>query len=185
MKKNRLFIATEIPRKITRQSEKIQSSLKKEGIKARWVNPDQVHLTLAFLGWTQAHKVKTIKQVVKKAGRIQPPLKLRFTKLNCFPSQKKARVIFVKLQGSTKQLIRLSSVIKQELKQKRIDCDRKTLTPHLTLGRSKNEQNLTRQLSKIKTKPEIFTVKNIILFKSQLTKSGPTYTPLLKTTLRG
>jgi 2'-5' RNA ligase len=46
----RTFLAIELPEKITYTISKVQEEIKSYGLKIRWVRPENIHLTLKFLG---------------------------------------------------------------------------------------------------------------------------------------
>ena len=95
----RVFIALELPRETRKELGKIQQELKRRGIQARWVKPEQIHLTLAFLGSTSPDKIQLIKQILKEAVASTEPIVLHLTSVSCFPNPQKARIIYVALQN--------------------------------------------------------------------------------------
>lgn len=174
----RTFISLELPEKIKVEIGKIQKELANSGVQARWVKPEISHLTLVFLGSIMPDKVKPIGEILDEvAGQIKP-INLHLTKIGCFPGPTKARIIFVDLEGELGKLHTLATKIRKGLKKERIYFDKKPFVSHVTLGRIKKRQNLTKVIEKIKIKRIKFVAREVSLTKSTLSSSGPIYTQL-------
>ena len=174
----RAFIALELPRQIKTEIGKIQQELKKMGIQAKWINPEIVHLTLAFLGSITSDKIELIGKILEEVSYQIKAVKLKLYQVGCFPSPTKARIIFVNLQGELGKLNALAIKIRKRLKKEKIYFDEKPFAAHITLGRVKDHQNLTEKINKVKVKKSEFITDEIALTESQLTKNGPIYTTL-------
>jgi 2'-5' RNA ligase len=179
----RAFISLELPEEIRTEINKIQKTLKGKGIQARWVKPEITHLTLAFLGPIAPEKTKIINSILQEATNQVKPIKLKLHQLGCFPSLQKPQVIFVSLQGELGKLHALAIKIRKGLKKEKIWFDQKPLSAHITLGRVKKSQNLTRFVKKAKVENIEFIADKITLQKSTLTNSGPVYKKLKSFTL--
>lgn len=179
----RVFIALEIPKEIKKEIGKIQKDLEYLGIKSRWVKPEIAHLTLAFLGSITPDKIKPIEKILSEiAGQIKP-VKPFLNKVGCFPSLARARIIFLSLAGELGKLNALAIGIRKQLKKQKIYFDEKRFSPHLTLGRLKNRQNLTEIIKKVKIKRVKFSANLITLRESELTPKGPIYKTLKEASL--
>ncbi len=176
----RAFIALELPEEIKDEIKALQDELKKAGVEARWVKPEISHLTLAFLGSIRPNKVELIGQILDEAAAQVKPIKLSFSKINCFPNLNKPRIIFIDLAGETDQLQALALEIRKRLKKQKIWFDEKPFSSHLTLGRIKKRKNLTKILKRITFKRIEFQAKEVALNKSDLGLVGPTYIKLKK-----
>jgi 2'-5' RNA ligase len=175
----RTFIAVDIPKEIKSEVAKIQSDLKKVGVEARWVKPENFHLTVAFLGLIDEKQVTRVKGILTPINRfIEKPFNLQLEQISAFPHLNKARVVFVDLSGETEKLKTLAVKVRNELKNKKIWFDEKPFVAHITLGRFKKPQNLTSLIEKINIKKISFAVKEASLYQSQLSSSGSTYIKL-------
>jgi len=184
----RAFIALELPEKIRTSLRenlvsgeikteigKIQRELKIAGVQAKWVKPEIAHLTLAFLGSITPNQVEPIGKILEVSASQIKPISLSLSKIGCFPSLAKAKIIFVSLEGELEKLNDLAKEIRHGLKREKIYFDEKPFVNHITLGRIKKRQNLIRLIEKIKVKRVEFVVSEVSLTKSILTESGPTY----------
>lgn len=155
----RTFLALEIPPNIKLKMAAIQKGLQQEKIIGRWTKLENLHLTLVFFG--------NLKPDFQKIKKIKPvDFKLQFLKLEAFPSIKKAKIIYLKLDGDLPELERIRN---QFIEEKR------PFVAHLTLARLKKPQNLGQVFTQIKIPKIKFTANQISLFSSTLTPSGPIY----------
>ena len=172
----RVFIALELPEEIKKQIAKLQKQLQRAGAKATWVKPEIIHLTLAFLGSVTPNQLEIIHKVLDE---ITPKLiKLELNQLGCFPYPEKARIIFLDLQGDSKELNQLTNLIRQNLKNQKVWFDDKPFKAHLTLGRLRKQTNLTHVLKGVKVKKIGFSAQEISLNQSVLGPTGPKYVKL-------
>ena len=175
----RAFIAIDLPKEIKLEISKIQSDLKKAGLLAKWVKPENIHLTLAFLGSIDKKQIKEIKEILTPINRfIEKPMRLQLGQVSAFHHPNKARVIFVNLSGEIEKLKILVAQIGSGLKNKKIWFDEKPFIAHLTLGRFKKLQGISQLAEKIVIKKISFAVKEASLYQSQLSSSGSTYIKL-------
>jgi len=179
----RAFVSLEPPQAVKKEIDEIQQKLEATGLQARWVKPEIVHLTLAFLGSITPDKIEPIKKIIQNVATQMNPVKLKLSQLNCFPNPVKPRIIFIKLSGELGKLNALAIKMRKQLKKENVWFDKKPFSAHLTLARIKKKQNLTNLVKKIKIKQVEFTASQITLTKSQLTNSGPVYTQIVATSL--
>ncbi|HOK35329.1 MAG TPA: RNA 2',3'-cyclic phosphodiesterase, partial [Candidatus Pacearchaeota archaeon] len=169
----RLFIAALIPKEIKEEllSKKLQ---KKFGENLRWTPPQNLHLTLAFLGWTEEKDLVKIKDILKETtNKNFSPFFLNLTKISLGPDPKKPRLVWAEGKVNN-EFLNFVEKLKQELKSAGIFIDEKySFLPHLTLARAKG-----KELSGKKTEEKIdltFRVKEIALMESKLKREGAEY----------
>jgi RNA 2',3'-cyclic 3'-phosphodiesterase len=177
----RTFIALEIP--IDQEYMNILDSFKKEvsGISVKWVEPQQLHITLAFLGETSSVHVKAIVDGLQLISGKYKSFSLNFNRLGVFKNGSHPKVIWLGLNENS-ELLRLAMEIRQFLDNLGFDVADNDFVPHLTLGRVKNstpQNNLQNLIQKYNTmvKAEFWSEK-IIFYESILTNSGPIYKPI-------
>lgn len=175
----RTFIALELPEEIKTEIKNIQKQLERAGVQARWVKPEIAHLTLAFLGSITPNKVEPISELLEEVAREIKPVKLKVHQLGSFPNFSRPRIIFLDLAGELGELNTLAIKIRKRLKKEGIWFDKKPFVSHITLGRIKRRQNLTKIIKEIKIKKVEFIANETTLTKSQLTETGPVYTKLI------
>ena len=172
----RLFVAISVPPEVLSILTDIQNRLKKLGLDAKWVKPENIHLTLKFLGSTI--QVLQIKQSLDKVVSNKFVITLHGIKV--FPNLKKPRVLSVDVQTPCDPLSQLHKKIELNLAPLGFAPEPRPFNPHLTLARiksGKNKKLLAQPLDSIGHIAS-FKVKSIHLYQSRLTREGATYTVL-------
>jgi 2'-5' RNA ligase len=174
----RCFIAIEIPEAIKKAIVSSTDSLKKSGADVKWVSPENIHITLQFLGETEEAQIPLIKEVLGKILLPYSPFYIRIAGIGCFPDIRRPRVIWVGTEES-QHVINLHGDIAKGLERLGYQEEERNFTPHLTIGRVKSNRNtkeLGRKMDEIKAASfSGFEVQNITLMKSELKPSGPIY----------
>lgn len=174
----RTFVSFDLPKEIKSEIAKIQSDLKKAGLETKWVKPENIHLTVAFLGPINPEQITVVSKIVNKVNQRLNPIKLSLSEISAFPNLNHARVIFVGLSGQIETLNKIAKEAREELKRRSVWFDEKPFVAHVTLGRFKQPQDLSQIVPKIKTKQVAFIVDKVSFKQSRLTPSGPIYTKL-------
>ena len=178
----RTFIALELPREVKGLLQEIQQELKRLKIRARWVRPENIHLTLKFLGDVNPDAVDGIGDAMIRAADGIPSLVLSVKGIGVFPGAKRPRVIWVGLEGDTRSLFALQDHMEEKLAEVGFPKDKRSFKAHLTLGRIKQAVNpavihqMMNQYAGLSS--EGFTCRQVILFKSDLKPSGAVYSKL-------
>ncbi len=181
----RAFIAIELPTDIQDKLGKVLSALETRAPKVvRWVPPNNIHLTLKFLGNVSPGNLNNLVDVMKcEALRHQPN---RFCVAGCgaFPNRARPRVIWVGVNG-TRELDNLQHAIDRETARLGYPSEERKFSPHLTLGRVSQHANPTevRQVGDALSGLSVgelghVSVSAIMLYRSDLKPGGAIYTPL-------
>jgi len=178
----RAFIAIKLPTEVVRSLSILQSGLKKQGLRLRWVHPDNIHLTLKFLGDVSTEEMRAVKLVIRDVARRQSVFSLKARGLGVFPTVKKARVLWSGIHGDVSRLGNLQSNLERALTDIGFDPDKRAFRGHLTLGRIKGRVDARILASAISefgsfASPPL-AVERLSLFKSELKPSGAVYTEL-------
>ena len=72
----RAFIALPLPRRVVDYLTEVQECLAKQGVRARWVRPEAMHLTVKFLGQMESEKSVTVAGALDQVAANYPPLQL-------------------------------------------------------------------------------------------------------------
>lgn len=179
----RTFIAIEISEDIRSILGQIQSHLKYSGADVKWVAPNNIHLTLKFLGEISENKCEEIKSILDKIGAASKPFEISVKDIGAFPKIEYPRVIWVGLDKGAKEAAALAAEIDEELSKMGFEKESRPFAAHLTIGRvrsSKNKDALKSKLTAYSLQPtaEDQAVSSVILFQSTLTPKGSIYTKL-------
>ncbi|MEK6532209.1 MAG: RNA 2',3'-cyclic phosphodiesterase [Deltaproteobacteria bacterium] len=197
--KIRAFVAVKLPLELTDMLGDVQSGLKKisGGEKAinravSWVKPENIHLTLKFLGHVEKHLIEKIIAGLEVVSSTHGPFKLTTAGVGGFPGLKNPRVLWLGILESV-PLTRLWRDIEQRLKalglEPAIEDEKRGFKPHLTLCRIKSVQaggvlaEGAGHLTHIATMD--FTVDSIVLFKSVLSPAGARHEEIKRISLKG
>ena len=183
MEKIRTFICIEIPADILSTFGSLQNSLKSLGRGVRWTRTEGIHLTLKFLGDVEGERIKDISEALVQAKEGVEPFTVLIKGQGAFPNLKQPRVFWIGVEDSTKSLWRLQERIENSLLTVGFKKEERRYSPHLTLGRVKERENvdlITDRFQKEQIEESEFTVKEIVIMKSELKSSGAVYTPLQK-----
>ena len=190
MEKIRAFIAIELPVEVKQALSRLQVKLKTASAPVKWVEPDNIHLTLKFLGDISTELTGRITAALQDASRGKRPFDIGVSGLGAFPNLKKARVVWVGLTGELAKLERLQQSIETGLEPLGFTPEGRPFTPHLPIARVRDYARpddrlaLGELISSISLEREYkIGVKAIHLIKSQLTREGPIYTKISAVTL--
>jgi 2'-5' RNA ligase len=186
MEEVRCFIAIELPDGIKRGLRELQARLG-AGCSApvKWVDPENIHLTLKFLGNVAADRLDEISLAMNEAARGTSSFSLEVKELGVFPNPRRVQVVWVGLGGEVDKLARLQQRIESNLEKLGFPPEGRRFTPHLTLARVRDQATPSERerLGQLITETEFaaaskFMVDSVRLIKSQLTREGPIYTRL-------
>lgn len=176
----RLFLAINLPLNIKNELAdlvvKLHQDNKNKTIK--WVEENNFHLTLHFLGDTTEEKIKQINQALQPITEKFNPLNYQLAnKISAFPNLQEPKVIFLEMKElNNGQTFELHKQIGEGLESLGFTIDKRPFRLHLTLGRVKFKTSL--QIPDFVLKVTNFSVNSIDLMASQLSPTGPKYTKI-------
>ncbi len=185
----RSFLAIELPKLILKKIEEVQRDLRSTRADVRWVNPEKIHLTLKFFGNIEESRIDPIFKSIEEPIRNTPPYSIEVKGVGAFPHLKNPRVIWMGLVDGKAILTSFQKQIETQLEKIGFQPEDRPFHPHLTLGRMKSSRGKEEMVGRMEKHREEefgdFPVERVILFKSDLTPSGPVYTLLREMKLGG
>ena len=174
----RLFVAIEIPKEIRDALAAFLKDLRGIAPQAKWVRVENLHVTLKFLGDTEAPKVKAIESTLGSIHNAQP-VTLEFRGLGFFPNDERPRVFWAGMEAST-NLKALAEDIDHGLHRMGFPLEDRAFTPHLTLARF-NPPGLPPKLGSAVSDHASrsfgsLTAREFHLIESKLKSTGAEYT---------
>jgi 2'-5' RNA ligase len=150
----------------------------------RWEQRDRYHFTLQFLG--PVARLAPVVDGLAAAVEARRGFSLRLGGAGAFPKPGRARVVWMGAALGGPDLVALAGAVAAGLRPAGYEPDRKEFHPHLTLARLKVPDNVSDVLAAIGPEAvgEAFTVGEVVLYQSQLSSKGPTYTVLERLPLR-
>lgn len=159
----RLFVALEPSPEFREALAALQDRLRIAGVTGRYLDPSNLHLTLAFIGmWPE--------DVTALLPHVSEPFSIALSRLGVFPE---ARVLWAGVEPCV-ALHRLAGDVRQALAKADIPFDQKTFNPHITLVRKPLIPD-NAALSDIDVPRAEMTVRGACLYRSDRGDNGPVY----------
>ncbi|MEO0025759.1 MAG: RNA 2',3'-cyclic phosphodiesterase [candidate division WOR-3 bacterium] len=178
--KIRSFVAVDTSATVKGELAQLLKNLKVETeFPVKWVNPEQMHITLAFLGDVTSGFIRNAESVLRHSLAGFPEFLCRLTGLGVFPSMNRARVIWAGVGAGADRVIVLQKKVVQALLQIGFVPEKRPFSPHLTLGRLREPVNAQFITGKSFVSSE-WRVSEVIVYQSELRPAGPVYTPLIR-----
>ena len=164
----RLFVAIDLPEQIKAETASFGRTL----TGARWVPPEQLHLTLRFIGDTDEETFQGIRSALGSIGGAPFPLALRGT--GHFPPGKEARVLWIGMEENP-ELAELQRRVERSVVAAGIAAEARRFSPHLTIARLRNtppEELRNWEQRHAAVRYPVFPVEEFHLYSSILTRDG-------------
>ncbi|MGV8133659.1 MAG: RNA 2',3'-cyclic phosphodiesterase [Mangrovibacterium sp.] len=151
------------------------------GEQIKWVDEDQLHITLKFFGDTPDSTIKDISAAAKDCCLKYNSFSFDICSPGYFRKRQEPSVVFLQ-SAKTEGLNTLQSDLERRFAGLGIPKEERTFSPHLTLGRVKSVHDTSLFYDLMKQFPQravqTTPVRELTLFESILKSSGPEYTAL-------
>ena len=171
----RTFIALPIPDDLKKCLEDAISSLRSRNSSVRWVRPENIHLTIKFLGHISEDLVKPMSMELDKTLEHYGEMDLTLSGLGVFPNIRRPRVVWAGLEGDTEQLVKMALSVDATCAGLGIHKDKRPFSPHITLGRLKVPSMIDLD---IHLRRKSYRAKEVVFYRSELLPQGARYTVL-------
>lgn len=190
MARIRTFIALDVDRAIRQRLLALQETLVPTAAGVKWVEPNNIHVTLLFLGEVFDREVPAVCQAVAETCADFSPFPLAIERLGGFPDARRPRILWAGLGEGTEEVCDLHDALEKPLLE--LGCyrreDRK-YTPHLTIGRMKSERPSPQLAAALAQHANWHggrqLVREVLVMSSELAAAGPTYTVMSRVPLLG
>ena len=179
----RSFLAFELPYNIKKMVRQVSEHIRRANLNVRWVNVDNIHLTVVFMGNIREEDIPAIKGQIRKACMEFGPFDIELNGLGVFPNVQRPRVLWLGLDGDIERMSSLKSALQELLKPFGIKEEKRSFRPHLTMGRfrkpNRGDSTLDNIISQYKDLDgPVCQLKELIMFKSELKREGAEYTKM-------
>lgn len=186
MQSIRTFIAIEVGNDVKARAADLIKRLKKAEADVRWVQPEQMHITLKFLGDVPNVEVPDVCRHVAAAVADFAPFEIEFQAAGAFPDSARPKSLWIGVAPGEgfDQLEALNGAIEQRLHDTMgFPRERRRFHPHLTIGRLNAMGGAQVALSELVEQNASFDasiaeIDEVLVFASYLDKGGPTYNVL-------
>jgi len=179
----RSFLAFELPEKIKEIIVRISEDLRRSGLDIRYVKPDNIHLTVVFMGSISRDYAgpigKEVETVCKRYGSFEISLK----GCGIFGGRGNPRVLWIGLDGDIQGMADLRDSLQHKLAPFGIKEETRGFKPHLTLARFRKNFRPSEKFDEFLIKHHslsspICRVSELVMFRSDLNPGGAIYTKL-------
>ena len=178
----RTFIAFEISDAIKTELSRIQSHLKYAGADIKWVDSNNIHITLKFLGDINDSMAAKVCAILDNIAKGASPFTAEASLFGAFPDIDFPKVVWAGLGIGSENTEKIFLQLDEELSNIGFQKEKRAFTSHLTLGRVRTGKNILALKEKLASAklPAGLSQKigSIVLFKSTLTPSGSIYTKI-------
>ena len=181
----RAFIAIELDDAVRRAAAEVARALREGpgGDRVRWVRPENLHVTLRFLGDVESARVSSLARNLREALAGLRSFQMQLGRVGAFPSARRPRVVVVDV-APPGPLEQLAEAVERAVVKDGLEPEKRRFRPHLTLGRASGRA-LPPVTAPVTAGGESLLVDEIVLFRSELKRSGAIHTPLERIALGG
>src|SRR3972149_5444057 len=178
----RAFVAVNLDPSLKEALARVMERLKATRADVGWVNPENLHRTLKFLGQVEETRLEAIAEAVASAARGCGSFRFVLGGLGAFPQPRAARVVWVGVPEGADSLAGLQGRLEAELEPLGFPREERPFMAHLTLGRVRGpgrREQLAAALISAPVEPlgEV-VLDRIEMMKRDLRREGPRYSIL-------
>jgi len=185
----RLFVAVDIDdairRSVVKALDPIKSRLARmSGVSVTWVQADNLHLTLSFIGEVGEDAGTEISRVLSEPLPFEP-FEAALGAGGVFPPSGPPRVMWFAMEEGQDAFGRLYTEVARRLQTVGIEPEQRPFRAHLTVGRLKQASSgsgsvVRDLLSEASIGGKRWSVDHVTLYQSKLSPKGPTYVALAR-----
>ncbi len=168
----RLFIAIDVAPEIRRKLRAVQEKLAAIKADVRWVPPENMHITVKFIGDLDDSRAGELLERVVNAAAQVPAFSLEVEGVGRFPEKGPVRVIMSRVLSPDQRMTKLHRLIDSAAGGMGLPLDTRVLVPHLTLGRVASNHGLNKLLRLVERHDldyfGSFAVERVVLYQSLL-----------------
>ena len=184
--KTRTFIAVEANDAVRSGALAAADRLRRVAAGVKWVEPENLHWTLQFLGDIDDAEIAEVCQRVGAASAATPAFSLTVAGVGAFPDLNRPKTLWVGAAEGADEMTALQAAIETSLADMGFRGDRRRYVPHLTIGRVSgrgltSNPDLAARLAKLADEPiGEMLVDEVTVYASRLARAGSAYTVLAR-----
>ena len=185
----RAFLALALPAEVRRALAEAQEALRAADADVTWVNPEQLHLTLKFLGDVTDAQRAAIDEGMRQVAAAHRRFTARAQALGAFPPGRAPRIVWAGVHDPGRAMCGLAGAIEAQAEAAGVPREARGFSPHVTLGRVRSPRGVEDLVRAIRSASwpgsSSWTVTAVTLFQSVLDARGARYTMLAEHPLAG
>ena len=156
-------------------------------VKAGWIRPDNIHLTIKFLGDIPVTKIERLSQAAERATECLSTFRVTAEHCGVFPSHGPPRVLWIGITDPEGKLAQLHAQLEEECALAGFPKESRPFHPHLTLARlrhSTSARSLGVAHRELGFKSANIEVSELLVIRSELGPAGSKYSVISRHALR-
>ncbi len=187
MSRIRTFVAVDLDQAVRNRTVALQDTLKETGTEVKWVEPENLHVSLLFLGEVGDREIIDVCRTVAETAQKHSSFTMSVETAGCFPHPRRPRVLWVGIGEGKQALCAIHDDLETALLDLGFRREERKYSPHITLGRVKSDRP-TDSLASALAQQSGWTggeiqVSELLVMGSKLTSQGPEYTVLSRAKL--
>jgi RNA 2',3'-cyclic 3'-phosphodiesterase len=173
MKRHHYFYAVPLPKDTKQQIDQWSSEIKGTLSFQRWVHPQDLHITLAFLGGTEEEPLQHASQRIHKEAGSFSTFSLKISSLGVFGSPSSPRILWTDVSSSN-ALSKLRDTVYNACQQEGYELDKRPFNPHITIARKwAGDHDFNGEMLKpfSLSIPLEFNVQELVLYRTHLDRT--------------
>lgn len=175
----RLFFAVKISDAVAAEVSAAMKAFPVRNPPWRWIPPENMHLTLKFLGEVDERLLDGLKEAGAEAASAAKPFRIVYGPFGAFPNLARPRVLFFQAVEGAQGLAALAKALEEGAERLGVPREDRPFRAHLTLARVKEPlpRAMVEKLASVPALPPraAQTVDRFVLMRSRLAPSGATY----------
>ena len=176
----RLFVAIELSKRTRSALQGVGVAVSEECTGVRWIPAERLHLTIKFLGEVPDGDVVKVADAVARTAAGSAPFEMEIAGCGCFPPRGPVRIVWAGIKEESGVLQECVETLESELEELGFARERRRFSPHLTIGRVREDHSGGRLRSADESHGFDSleeSVSSLTLMSSVLSPRGPSYTP--------
>ena len=181
MSKTRCFVAVELSDEVRARLEGACGSLVAQAPEwggEKWVAPENLHLTLKFLGSLRDEDVALVRAGLREALAAMPPFSMVLASLAAVPRPARASIVWARLGDPDGRCAKLAARVDAAAVACGLPAEDRPFAAHVTLVRARKPRSLSQEALTsadvaVQRQPLSMSVLSVTLFASTLTRTGP------------
>jgi len=182
MSRIRTFLAVDLSNEIRAELVGLQDRLARTGVEIKWTDPENLHITLIFLGEVEDREIPRVCRIAQDIVARRPAFRLTVSGVGCFPHPRRPRIVWAGIGAGSTELVEIHDALETPLLELGYRREERRFTPHITLGRVKGDfstDRLATVLAKLADwQGGEMAASELLVMSSELTREGPIYTVL-------
>lgn len=179
----RMFCAFELPESVRTRihdhARRVREAVPDAA--ASWSRPENIHLTVKFFGNVDQAKAPLISAAAARVVKEFSPIQIEVGKTGVFPRPSRPQVLWIGVGDSSRALSEFQQRLENEFAREGFPKEDRAFRPHLTIARIRKPHNanaLAETHLSLEFAPVEVTLRELVLFRSELSSKGSKYTAI-------